>query len=61
MIISFLIHDFGRERRDQEALQNLADAVGVDQLKDSEQLHGKQFKLTVWDGWNRRVSFRPAL
>ena len=61
MLISFFIHNFGRlQRRDREALQSLASAVGVDQLEDSEQLHGKPFRLTVWDGRNMRFSFRPV-
>ena len=44
----------------REELFNLASVLEVDQLEDSEQLHGKRFKLTVWDGWSMRFSFRPA-
>jgi hypothetical protein len=49
-----------KERRDREALQSLASVLGVEQLADSEQLHGRPFRLTVWNERNMRVSFRPA-
>ena len=48
-----------KERRDREALKNLASVLGVEQLEDSEQLHGRPFRMTVWNERNMRVSFRP--
>ena len=59
MIMSVAL--FGRRSRcEWRALQSLARALGVRKLEDFGQLRGKSFKLTVWDGLNRRFSFRPA-
>ena len=48
------------EQRERRAIHTLANVLGVETLKDTEQLHGKQCRMTVWNQANKRVSFRPA-
>ncbi len=46
---------------ERDRLQSVARAVGVEFLADSDQLHGRSFRMTVWNGRNMRFSFRPAI
>ncbi len=61
MSVSFFIHPSLQSEWD--SLQKMARAMGVELFElfaDGADLHGKPFKLIVWNGWDRIVSFRPA-
>ncbi len=62
-IIDFRIHqpDQELEQCERDRLRSIASAVGVETFEDTEVLHGKPFRLTVWRGETMRFSCRPML
>jgi hypothetical protein len=51
--------DREKEQRERARLLDLAAACGVDELEDSDQMHGIQFRLTIWNVEPMRWSCRP--
>jgi hypothetical protein len=61
-IIEFCIFhpDPELEQLERRRLTGLARAVGVEQLEESDQLHGRAFRMTIWRSKPLRFSCRPV-
>ena len=60
--VTFRIHhpDARLQFRERVRLQTIASAIGVSEIEDSDQLHGRPFMLTIWNAEPLRFSCRPA-
>lgn len=59
-VVHFLIHqrDQAAQWRERSRLRSIAVAIGLEVFDDSDQLHGRPFRMIVWNANPLRISFR---